>query len=333
MLNRFHIKDYRCLRDVQGELTPLHAFIGPNDSGKSSILRALGDLVNQLGNRERAPLPNTGQPLVVGWFNRSSEGNVTRAQARYERDSSRWWLQFDDPGPNQLDRDEQAYELGGIGRSALIRLDPDQLRQPSSLLTEQEIGEFPQRRGHELAGVYDAILSRGDDTFQRISQQVRVLFPSVAGLRLDAIDSSRKVLGARLADGTVIRAEHMSEGLLYYLAYAALVEVNGASLLLVEEPENGLHPSRILEIMGLLRHLSERGTQVLIATHSPLVINELQPHEVSVVTRSVATGTCVTPIAGTQRFAERAEVYALGELWLSYANGVDEAPLLHGMAP
>ncbi len=81
--------------------------------------------------------------------------------------------------------------------------------------------------------------------------------------------------------------------------------------------------------MRVLRAISEK-TQVILATHSPLVINELQPDEVTVVTRSKEHGTKATLMKDTPNFDERSKVYALGELWLSYANGEDEAPLLQG---
>lgn len=49
---------------------------------------------------------------------------------------------------------------------------------------------------------------------------------------------------------------------------------------------------------------------------------------------SSARGSCSTSrsrrcsTSDTPNFAERSKVYALGELWLSYANGDDEGPLL-----
>lgn len=46
-------------------------------------------------------------------------------------------------------------------------------------------------------------------------------------------------------------------------------------------------------------------------------INELKSNEVTVVTRD-GGGAHLTPIAETPGFAERAKVYNLGELWLSY---------------
>ncbi len=40
-INRLRIQNYGCIKDATFELTPLHALIGPNDSGKSTVLRAL----------------------------------------------------------------------------------------------------------------------------------------------------------------------------------------------------------------------------------------------------------------------------------------------------
>src|SRR5690242_4390981 len=40
-IERFQVHNYKALRDVALELTPVHALIGPNDSGKTSILYAL----------------------------------------------------------------------------------------------------------------------------------------------------------------------------------------------------------------------------------------------------------------------------------------------------
>jgi predicted ATPase len=131
-----------------------------------------------------------------------------------------------------------------------------------------------------------------------------------------------------LTDGSRIPAGQLSEGFLYFAALAILPYIDAGALLFLEEPENGLHPSRIAEVMGLLRALTEKGIQIILATHSPLVVNELKPEEVTVVTRDSALGTKLTPIAKTPSFEARSKVYALGELWLSYANGKDEADLL-----
>src|SRR5580692_3282660 len=50
MLERIHIQNYKCLRDVEVELGDFTILIGPNDSGKSSfldVIKTLGTIVQQ----------------------------------------------------------------------------------------------------------------------------------------------------------------------------------------------------------------------------------------------------------------------------------------------
>jgi predicted ATPase len=225
--------------------------------------------------------------------------------------------------------------------AALVRLDADAIREPSPLLTNLSQLDLAGDRGRGLPGMLDYLRDRDEAAFTSIREDVYRLFPAVQYLSLKAVEQyetagkgafpvQRKVIQIRLKDGTEVDADRISEGLLYYLAYRALQHVSPAAVLLVEEPENGLHPARVVEVVGVLRKISEGGTQVVVATHSPLVVNELSPAEVSLVTRPDATGTVVTPIARTPGFDSRAKVYALGELWLNYADGKDESALING---
>jgi predicted ATPase len=127
----------------------------------------------------------------------------------------------------------------------------------------------------------------------------------------------------------LVRAEALSEGLLYFLAFTALQHLEGSSLFLVEEPENGLHPARIAEVMAILREISKT-SQVIIATHSPLVVNELKGNEVSVVTRDPEEGTEVRLLKDVPGFDDASKIYQPGEFWVSYCDGNREEPLLAG---
>jgi len=352
------IKSCGCINSAEVELASLHALIGPNDSGKSTILRAL----------------RTATQFAAGEFTRSGQGEIlpftpllSEASAgasisltlatsfRYQIYSSGGSLfEFADHGARPLLSDRQARSLLGpsqlwasslahrdplerlaearaqLAPATLVRFDPDALRAASPLLLDTEGIRFADERGTGLAAVLDAIQNRDREAIAAIEQRVRELFPTVKTIGLSVPAPERKAVKATLKDGKDVSASEMSEGLLYFLGFAAL-QYCGASLLLVEEPENGLHPSRIRDVVAILRKVSE-GAQVVIATHSPLVINELRPDEVTVVTRDETTGTKCTPIRETQGFDDRAKVYELGELWLSYANGKDEAPLLGGGA-
>ena len=99
----------------------------------------------------------------------------------------------------------------------------------------------------------------------------------------------------------------------------------------MEEPENGLHPARIAEVMRSLRETSKT-SQVIIATHSPLVVNELEGDEVTVVTRPLETGTQEILLKDVPGYDDAAKAYQPGEFWVSYCDGDQETPLLTGTA-
>jgi predicted ATPase len=299
------VTNFRCIRGVDVHLTPLHALIGPNDSGKSSLLQAI-----------RVPHPHAhfwfhgagfGQGGSTGWTSGKYPSQVITSNV------SRAWH----------DRYHEAF-----GTRALLRLDPDDLRSPVPLIPRHAPLWFQSDRGRGLASLYDALLNRDRNAFIAIDTRFRALFPTVKALRLENADQSTKTMGLTLHDDTDVGPSEMSEGMLYWLAFAVIEYIAPSGILLVEEPENGLHPARIREVMRILREVSAR-MQVVVATHSPLVINELQPEEVTIVTRTSEHGTVCTPMMETKNFAERSKIYALGELWLAYADGELEKELVN----
>jgi predicted ATPase len=115
----------------------------------------------------------------------------------------------------------------------------------------------------------------------------------------------------------VIPATDVSQGLLVYFAFLTIVHRDDApAVLLVEEPENGVHPLRVHEIVTLLRTLTERGVQIILTTHSPDLLNACKPEEVLVFRRP-------KPDSGTEiqrlprDFERRAMRSTMGEIWAS----------------
>ncbi|AGP34387.1 hypothetical protein SCE1572_07635 [Sorangium cellulosum So0157-2] len=349
-VEQLRIQGYGCVQDTTLELTPLHALIGPNDSGKSTVLRALRTLSSVLERALGAPAPD---PLGRGApASRALGGAVFEVSAA----TTTWRVELDAAGrvrstsfPRDLtppslldDADEDDDASGGpsperpapdivqaLRGTQMLRFDPDALRAPHPLIPDGHPLCFADERGTGLPALYDAIISRDLSAYIELNAELTRLFPSVRSIHLANPSSTTKAIGVKLEGGAVVPAALMSEGMLYYLAFAALPHLDPTPLLLVEEPEHGLHPARIADVMRALRLVSEK-TQVLLATHSPLVVNELQPEEVTVITRAGEQGMRATRILHTPGFEDRARVYALGELWLSYANGADEAPLLGG---
>ncbi|WP_394827547.1 AAA family ATPase [Pendulispora albinea] len=349
-IERLEVENYGCIRKGSFRLTPLHALIGPNDSGKSTVLRALRTAA-QLGAEQFrvsddgawSPFdptlgltPNTRIGFHVAdelvYAIRATEDGLEEAvyvdgKGIAETQTRSWnrrgLLAVKDASPS-IEKLRKRFTV-----ATLVRFDPDHLRVPVELIPEREKIAFADERGTGLASVFDAIINRDFEAFSQIQAGVRTLFPSVAKLGLINVSSSHKEIAVTLADGTRVGAQGMSEGLLYYLAFAALRHIQGSRLYLVEEPENGLHPARIAEVMGVLREIS-RTNQVVVATHSPLVVNELRGNEISVVTRDPSTGTRAVLLEDVPGFDEASAIYQPGEFWVSYADGKSEEPLLTG---
>lgn len=70
-------------------------------------------------------------------------------------------------------------------------------------------------------------------------------------------------------------AEELSEGTLYFLALLCIIhQPNPPKLLLLEEPERGIHPRRIREVLDFIFNLAyEKDIQVIMTTHNERVLN------------------------------------------------------------
>ena len=84
------------------------------------------------------------------------------------------------------------------------------------------------------------------------------------------------------------------------------------SLVLVDEPELGLHPYAITLLASLIKQASQK-TQVIVSTQSPLLLDHFQPEDVLVADRS-AGGTRLTRL-DSEKLKVWLEDYSLGQLW------------------
>ncbi len=112
-------------------------------------------------------------------------------------------------------------------------------------------------------------------------------------------------------------ASSLSDGTLRFIALATLFSQpkgmdNSYSLILVDEPELGLHPYAIEMLASLIRQASV-DTQVIVSTQSSLLLDHFEPEDVLVANR-VADGTQITRL-DPGRLAEWLKDYSLGQLW------------------
>jgi predicted ATPase len=112
-----------------------------------------------------------------------------------------------------------------------------------------------------------------------------------------------------------IPATRLSDGTLRYLCLLAiLLHPNPPPLVVIEEPELGLHPDVIPTVAELLRKASER-MQLLVTTHSRMLVDALGDDPTSVVVCSKENGESRLERLDAERLKAWLEKYSLGTLW------------------
>lgn len=174
----------------------------------------------------------------------------------------------------------------------LLQLEPSALRASDPFTTAPTIGSdgshipatlYHLKRQAEVAAPGEFV----PDVLASVSSRLAELVDDVHSVSVER-DDRRELftLMVRTKDGTVHPARSLSDGTLRFLALAAIeADPNATGLLCLEEPENGIHPERVVAILQLLRDLAVDMTepvdignplrQVIINTHSPTVVAQV----------------------------------------------------------
>ncbi len=164
----------------------------------------------------------------------------------------------------------------------LLQLEPSALREPDSYRSDSHISV----RGEHLPAATFRIALEADVATD-LAKLVRGI-ETVEVVNNDLLELRTLVV---TMNGTAFPASALSDGTLRFLALSVMsCDPDSTGLVCMEEPENGIHPTKIPEMIDLVKNLSdiylldelnpEKSSslrQVIINTHSPLVVAEVDP--------------------------------------------------------
>ena len=110
-------------------------------------------------------------------------------------------------------------------------------------------------------------------------------------------------------------ASALSDGTLRFVGLATLFlqpRIHRPSVILVDEPELGLHPYAITLLGSLIKHVASE-TQVIVSTQSPLLLDQFEPEDVLVADR--VDGATQLSRLDAERLGSWLDDYSLGQLW------------------
>jgi len=211
-------------------------------------------------------------------------------------------------------------------RRCIYQLSPTALKQPSPPARGEEV-PLLSPDGAGLPTLLSVLSGAERGRVDRIEQQFTKAVPSLAGFRvLPTPDGGHRLAFKLAGGGAQVEAAQVSDGALFFLAFLSMLHhPRSPGVLLLEEPENGVHPSRLRDIVRLLRGLTKAdgdrpATQVIMTTHSPYLLDEVRPEEAFFFHRREDGGATATRFDGVDKIAERLQDYGLGELWTAYGE-------------
>lgn len=235
-------------------------------------------------------------------------------------------------------------DLPATPRVELLRLRPVMMALPSALQTTAQDGLYED--GFGLPTLLDAIKDYDGGRFEAVQQTLNRYLPRYRRVRLEnAAGWSRSTqhvgppttarngaVGKQVllvTDSGDIRLQQASDGAILLLGFLALMySPKPPNVLLIEEPENGIHPKRLIEVAKLLRQFVEReenAPQIIMTTHSPYLLSQFQPEEVTLMRRQPDGSAKAFPLRDAPHIRERmGDEFYLGELWYN----LDEEELL-----
>jgi len=178
-----------------------------------------------------------------------------------------------------------------------------------------EDGRSLKEDGGNLAPFLYRLQQEYPEYYARILETIRLILPFFAEFELKP--EFGKVLLAWRERGTdrVFTASQAADGMLRIMALVALLqqpEFDLPDVVLLDEPELGLHPYAIEVLAGLIRSASQHA-QVILATQSVSLVDRFTPEDIVVVNRTARESTF-----HRQTEAELhawLEEYTLSELW------------------
>jgi len=153
--------------------------------------------------------------------------------------------------------------------------------------------------------------------YQEIVNAIRLVIPFFDDFRLDVFqqgESEKVKLGwQQKGSDFPMQPYHLSDGSIRFICLAtALLQPSPPSAIVIDEPELGLHPEAI-RILGELIADAAKRTQIIIATQSPLLIDQFAIEDIVVVNRK--DGQSTFERLNEDDFTEWLEDYSVGELW------------------
>jgi predicted ATPase len=217
-----------------------------------------------------------------------------------------------------------AYVMEGISNWIVFHFhDTSDLAPPKQTQSTSDNRSLRADAGN-LASFLFRLQSTDQKSYGRIVESIRQIAPFFDDFRLAPMatrPSDIKLEWRQKGSDAYFDGASLSDGTLRFICLATLLLQPRSlmpSLILIDEPELGLHPAALTHLAELI-HAASKQQQILLATQSPTLLDHFQAKDIIVAEQH--EGASVFKRLDIDALSSWIEEYALGELWLKNELG------------
>ena len=175
---------------------------------------------------------------------------------------------------------------------------------------------FLRADGSNLASVLYRIRTSNPGLFRKIEDVIHETTPSFRCFNLMPDPTNKenlRLLWHPVGEDVLFDEFQLSDGTLRLMSlFTLLLQPELPSLILIDEPEIGLHPAAVSILADLLKKASEK-TQIIISTQSIDLVNHFSPEDI--IVGDYVNNQSVFRRLSTDELKSWLDDYTLGELW------------------
>lgn len=184
-------------------------------------------------------------------------------------------------------------------------------------------GEYLYSDGGNLAAfLYNLKLSKtGKPYYDKIVRHIKQVFPQFGDFVLKPTPRNENFIlldwQEQSQNEYVFGPHQISDGTIRFMALATLLlqpPDNLPAVIILDEPELGLHPSAIVELAGMIK-IAGKHTQVILATQNPALLDEFLPEQITVIERNPSSQSSIFKKFDFEELKEWLTDFSLSEIW------------------
>ena len=345
MLNNIQIEGFKSIRKLDLNLNPINILIGSNGVGKSNFISFFKLVNNIYEQRLQQHSLKSGSDNLLHYGRKQT--NQIKGYLGFGDNAYSFELEPNESGGLFITEERSIYYPAPHNTSfwntniqeSLIKTSSTKrdyylrdylesykiyhfhdtsntapLRTPANVNDNRMLKED----GDNLASYLYLLQEKYPKNFKRIEKTIQSIAPFFERFNLqpDRLDESRiKLVWNEVQHpDTYFDASHLSDGSLRFIALTTLLlQPQLPKVIIIDEPELGLHPVAINKLAGLIKSASQKNCQIIVSTQSVNLLNNFEPEDI--VTVDKIDNQSSFNRLNLDNLKEWLDDYSLGELW------------------